>query len=201
MILAVGVSRWLIYLFWELLLEIMSFIPQHPFKDINYFVGFLSLPSYIDFVVIGSGFIFLLIGSIIFLLGVYALARGVVENQPVVTGGFYRYIRHPQNLGLIMLAFGFMLLMPLNPSWPQNPSLKNSLRIGDIYSWLLFALFWLVEAKWEEERLVSHLGSPYQEYMNNVPFIIPAGTKIETILSRFFNPSWKLRYRMLLWIS
>ncbi len=197
MILAAGVLRHNIYFIWEVMLYLLSMFPNHPFQEIHVFTGLLKIPTYLGSTLVVLGYILMIIGIISFLLGIIELTKGVVKKHEFVYSGIYKYVRHPQNLGLILIGLGLMLTIPQLQGWPKD----YTLRIGDIYSWTLFSFIWLIEAKWEENRLICKLGFKYSEYQEKTLFFIPYGTKIEKFLAILFDPHWRFRSRFFLWIA
>ena len=132
----------------------------------------------------------------IFLVGVLELAKSKKRQQAFTRSSIYRIIRHPQILGMILIGLGLMFFILQTWQW-EIPMV----RIGDVYSWFLFSLIWIIEAKWEEERLVTKLGEEYLAYQNEVPFLIPFGKKIEILLLSRLNPNWRLGKRILMWFG
>lgn len=202
MIMMAGVLFALVYFVWNFLLILVSipvlvFFPDDAYLlSIHFFEGFIEIPELLvpislvlSFVLTGGGLCFLV-------LGVLELAKDKNRPQEFTQSSVYRIIRHPQNLGLIVLGFSLMIF--IFRTWQWEPSM---IRIGDIYSWLLFSLVWLIEAIWEEERLVAKLGPQYLTYQNKVPFLIPFGKKIEVTLLSWLNPNWSLRKRILMWFG
>jgi protein-S-isoprenylcysteine O-methyltransferase Ste14 len=100
---------------------------------------------------------------------IHAFARFVVEGlgtpapvappEHLVVGGFYRYVRNPMYVGLLIAIVGQALLFG---SW-----------------WLLVyaAVGWIVTASfvhwYEEPTLAKQYGDQYEEYRRNVPGWIP----------------------------
>lgn len=54
----------------------------------------------------GLGWLLLLIGIIIFLVGAVPLYWSKLRRRGAVIGGLYRFVRHPQYLGLAVMGFG-----------------------------------------------------------------------------------------------
>ena len=203
MMLMAGVLLGLVYFVWNFLLilvliPLLVFFPDDAtlLLSIHFFEGFIEIPELLvpmffvlPVVLTGGGLCF-------FVLGVLELAKDKNRQQEFSQSSVYRIVRHPQNLGLIVLGFSLMIF--IFQAWQWKPSM---IRIGDIYSWLLFSLVWLIEAKWEEERLVAKLGTQYLSYQNEVPFLIPFGKKIEVTLLSWLNPTWSLKKRILMWIG
>ncbi|MGH7771236.1 MAG: methyltransferase family protein [Candidatus Binatia bacterium] len=80
----------------------------------------------------------------------------------LVTGGIYRYVRHPQYLGLILIVLGF------NIQWPTLPTLLMSPVLIIMYVRL---------ARREDEELARLFGQAFLDYAARVPTFIPWGSK------------------------
>jgi protein-S-isoprenylcysteine O-methyltransferase Ste14 len=195
MILAAGAVQSIVYAFWNMLYLLLSLIPSSPIGSIYFFVGFLDIPTDLVPIIVMLGCFFVLVGSPIFIIGVVELGRGLINKQELVDQGIYNIIRHPQNFGIILISLGIMLLVPL--TWGQ----PYTIRIGDFYSWLLFSLIWLIEAKWEENRKIKELNEEYIKYKEKIPFILPFGKILEDKISHWINPDWSLSRRIILWAS
>ncbi|MHA1225689.1 MAG: methyltransferase family protein [Candidatus Hodarchaeales archaeon] len=200
MIMMAGVLSGLVYFVWNfllipLLIPLSVFSPDVP-MSVHFLEGFIEIPELLipiyqvlPYVLTGGGIFF-------FLYGVLELARAKKRQQEFTRSGVYRIIRHPQNLGLIVIGLGLTFFIYQTWQWETFV-----VRLGDIYSWLLFSFIWLIEAKWEEERLIAKLGTQYLNYQNKVPFLIPFGKKVEDPLLGYLNPNWSLRKRILLWLG
>lgn len=76
----------------------------------------------------------------------------------LVKTGIYKYIRHPQYTGLLLLSFGMMV------EWATLPLLI-------IYPVMIFMYVRL--AKKEEQDMVKEFGSDYGNYMKQTKMFIP----------------------------
>ena len=76
----------------------------------------------------------------------------------LVTGGFYRYIRHPQYLGLIIITAGLLI------QWPT---------LITLIMWPILTLMYYRLAKKEEKELEEKFGITYLEYKQKVPMFLP----------------------------
>jgi len=73
----------------------------------------------------------------------------------------YRFIRHPQHLGIVVTSLGFMMLN------------GYGIRVGDIYAWSLVVFIYILLADSEEEALEKEFGDSYLNYKRRVPFMVP----------------------------
>lgn len=93
---------------------------------------------------------FLLMGA-----GWYKIHR---SQGRLVTDGVYRYMRHPQYTGLMMLIGGMLV------QWPTLPTLAMA-------PILVFAYYRLAEK--EENELFEKYGEEYREYRRVTPAFLP----------------------------
>lgn len=99
-------------------------------------------------VIIVSGLIIIAIGW-----------RGIHSGSgQLVTGGIYRFIRHPQYSGFILMIIGFLV------QWPTIITLLMAPSLMFMYTWL---------AKKEEKEMIKLFGDEYINYMKKVPRFFP----------------------------
>jgi protein-S-isoprenylcysteine O-methyltransferase Ste14 len=86
---------------------------------------------------------------------------GMEKTTRLVTGGLYRYIRHPLYSSLLFLTWGVFFK---SPSWP------------DAALALLCSAFLYITARIEEGENCAYFGEAYTEYIQHskmfVPFIV-----------------------------
>jgi protein-S-isoprenylcysteine O-methyltransferase Ste14 len=93
------------------------------------------------------------------------------KNRGLVTSGPYRFIRHPQYLGMI-------LVMLASTSWSVW-ILTNTFGMGfltptqTIGVWVFALLAYIVLAYLEEQTLSRQFGVVYTSYQRQTPFLIP----------------------------
>jgi len=76
----------------------------------------------------------------------------------LVTHGIYRYLRHPQYLGLILIVLAF------NIQWPTLPTLLMAPALIIMYVRL---------ARWEDEEMATFFGEAFLDYSARTPAFIP----------------------------
>jgi protein-S-isoprenylcysteine O-methyltransferase Ste14 len=79
-----------------------------------------------------------------------------------VTGGIYRYLRHPQYLGLILIILAF------NIQWPTVLTLLMAPVLIGMYVRL---------ARREDDELVKAFGPAFCEYAATTPAFIPGWSR------------------------
>jgi protein-S-isoprenylcysteine O-methyltransferase Ste14 len=104
------------------------------------------------------GWLLLLSGILLFLLGAVPLYWAKLRRRGAVTGGIYRYIRHPQYVGLAMMGFGTLLI------WPRFLVLVSFITMLFLYGLL---------ARWEEEQCLARYGASYRAYQSRTGMFLP----------------------------
>ena len=116
-------------------------------------VGYLGLYLNVAFAVLGL---------LLIVFGCHAIYHGywkkVKGTGSVVQQGIYKYIRHPQYTGLILIALGTLL------GWATLTTLLMFPIIVYMYVRL---------AKKEEKEMIIEFGEEYRSYMNHTKRFIP----------------------------
>ena len=105
------------------------------------------------------------IGFLLFLYGLVFIVKARKNHIDLIQKGPYKYIRHPQNLGILIMMFPFALYTP----WIHD----IGIRIGDILSWTLFCLVMIFCSDFEEIRMKKGLSEEYENYRLRTGFFIP----------------------------
>jgi len=104
-------------------------------------------------------------GIFLFLLGLCHLTKGKKQKTSIVTTGIYHYFRHPQNLGIGLIALPLALYIPgFN---------DLGVRIGEIFSWLLFTFILTIYSNLEEQILIEKFPEEYSTYQHLTGFFLP----------------------------
>ncbi len=136
---------------------------------------------------------FLIIKMIIFLAGLFLFTVSIAQliywlkkEKNLVQKGIYKYIRHPQHLAIIIMAFPFFI-------W-------YTVRIGDIITWVQFVFLMILYSDFGDLRLNKKYPDEFQNYYSKTGFFFPKIISIMSIepLSIFKNK--KLRYILLVLI-
>ena len=72
--------------------------------------------------------------------------------------GIHRFVRHPLYSGTILFVIGLFFLFP---------TLNNLIAV------VLLILYVLIGIAFEEKKLLNEFGKNYEEYISNVPMLIP----------------------------
>jgi protein-S-isoprenylcysteine O-methyltransferase Ste14 len=89
-------------------------------------------------------------GGVLIILG----WKQIYNTESLVTGGIYRYSRHPQYLGMSMVIIAWMF------AWPTIPT--------TIMGAILVVVYYRL-GKTEERELEKEFGKPYAEYRDRTP--------------------------------
>ena len=104
----------------------------------------------------------MLVSTVLFWGGIVVIARGwrLIHRAQgeLVTAGIYRYVRHPQYLGL------FMIIIALLIQWPTIISVL----MAPILFWSYVRL-----ARREEREMEAQFGETYRAYKTQVPAFMP----------------------------
>lgn len=104
------------------------------------------------------GFILAGLGLVVFLVGVIQIYGSKILRLGAVTGGLYRWVRHPQYLALSILGLGVTLI------WPRFLVLLSFVSMLFVYCTL---------AAWEEKLCLERYGESYREYRGRTGRILP----------------------------
>lgn len=97
-------------------------------------------------------------GGLIFVAGAVPLYWAKLRRRGAVTGGLYRFVRHPQYLGLAAMGFGTLLL------WPRFLVLIALVTMLFLYGLL---------ARWEEAQCLARFGDSYRAYQARTGMFLP----------------------------
>lgn len=125
------------------------------------------------------GSLLLLGGMGLFLLCALQVYTAKFRRRGTVLGGLYRFIRHPQYLGLAAAGAGLAIL------WP---------RFLVVVLWCFMVLVYFFLARDEEKRMLRIHNGTYRPYMENTGMFLPRS------LENFLLPTATVG-RLLLWLA
>lgn len=103
------------------------------------------------------------VSSIVIFFGLFLMSKGWSRihsaKGELVTDGIYRYMRHPQYLGLIIITIGMLI------QWPTFITLAM---------WPLLITMYYKLAKREEVEATLAFGEIYEDYKQRTPMFIPS---------------------------
>jgi protein-S-isoprenylcysteine O-methyltransferase Ste14 len=103
------------------------------------------------------GLAFVLLGLALIFSGWYRIYKAQKKDE-LVTGGLYRYMRHPQYTGIFLALFGQLI------HWPTAPTLV----LFPVIVWVYYRL-----SRREEKAMLAKFGEEYRAYMRRVPMFFP----------------------------
>lgn len=114
-------------------------------------------------------------GTYITLIGLTFSILSIIyqlRNRKYLTvNGPYKYIRHPQYVGFILMTFGLTLItIQTDPVHVFN-QINGHMLI--LFIWIAQVIAYIVLAKIEEFALKAKYGDIYLNYVDRVPFMFP----------------------------
>lgn len=129
---------------------------------------------------------FLLLGATIFLLsfGQMALWK-VLRKKGICKTGMYRWVRHPQHLGILIMFLPLVLYVGYIP-FIKVVTHDIGILLGDIITYIQFGFFLVILSDLEEIRLFHKDPDAFLEYMRTTGFFFPRiRQKLTTTLPRW----------------
>jgi len=105
-------------------------------------------------------FLVMVVSSIMILAGLALIILGwkkIHKAQGLVTDGIYRYSRHPQYLGILLITSGFII------QWPT---------ILTVIMWPVLVIMYIRLAKKEEKEMEEKFGEEFQKYKNETAMLL-----------------------------
>lgn len=113
------------------------------------------------------GEVLVLVGGALVIAGWYEVFYGPPDT--LLTDGLYRYVRHPQYLGILLVTFGLLI------HW-------ITIILSILFPILVYLYYHL--AKKEEAFLKEKFGDQFIRYQNSVPMFIPRFKRDRHLLKR-----------------
>lgn len=173
----------LAYISWT----IISFIGPESFYNSWFVIASDDLIP-VSIIIILESCVFIL-GLYIFLSGLIQLAKARRNSLSVVQKGTYKYVRHPQNLGILIM------MLPLTLYLPGFNDI--GIRIADLLSWILFCLIIILICDYEERVMMKRFPSEYASYKSKTGFLIPKIRKQKLMSLKSIRYRYVLRYFIL----
>ncbi|MBA7517614.1 hypothetical protein ES705_09668 [subsurface metagenome] len=127
--------------------------------------------------------IIFLVGLVLFAVSIAQLVYWLKKEKKIVRQGIYKYIRHPQNLAIIIMIFPFFIFY--------------GVRIGDIVTWVQFIFLMIIYSDFEDLRLNKKYPYEFQNYYKNSGFVLPKFVSLKFLDSLSIFNNKKLRYIIL----
>ena len=117
--------------------------------------GIMSMEAAWAFVMVAS--------SAVIFFGLFLMSKGWsmihASSGELVTDGVYRYVRHPQYLGLIVMTIGLLI------QWPT---------IITLAMWPVLVIMYYRLAIREEKEALGTFGERYENYRRHTPMFFPS---------------------------
>lgn len=101
----------------------------------------------------------LIVGGLILIASAWEVLYNAQKRSVLATTGAYRYIRHPQYTGFIIIIIGFLL------QWPTLITLLMA---------PILIIRYILLAKQEEKEIILHFGKEYEDYKKSTPAFFPS---------------------------
>jgi protein-S-isoprenylcysteine O-methyltransferase Ste14 len=136
-----------------------------------FFLPHMVLPSSFFLIAVRvTGSILLVAGLLLFLICALQIYSAKFRQKGAVTGGLYRFIRHPQYLALAVAGIGLAIL------WP---------RFLGMVLWCFMVFLYYLLAKDEERRVLKDHEDTYRPFMERTGMFLPRA------IERFLFPASK----------
>ncbi|TXT60773.1 MAG: conserved membrane protein of unknown function [Promethearchaeota archaeon] len=159
------------------IINVLLFLFQYIPVSLLYF-GLMSLPFIVYiFYIFQFPWIWQDLLNPIFIFGLslffYSLIYKLKYREKLITTGPYKYVRHPQYLGIIIATLGLtwvnMFASPITIWVPQWFATHSTIFLF----WTLMVVIYIFLASIEEVILTKSYGKEFLEYKNSVPAFIP----------------------------
>ena len=125
-------------------------------------------------------------GLLLFGFSLYHLIKARRHHIRITKTGPYKFIRHPQNLGIIITLFPFTLYIP---------GFRDiGIRSGEVISWMIFSLLIIIISILEEQGLKKIYSEEFNDYRANTGFFIPKLIHHKSDHKKQTKFSYTLRY-------
>jgi len=140
-----------------------------------------------------------IIGFFMLLVGLIHLVKARKANINVVQTGPYKFIRHPQNLGILIMSLPFILYIPkFIYKFLDLPFYDIGIRIADLLSWILFFMLMILICDSEERKMIKRFPIEYDNYRSKTGFFLPRIRKQKFKLIKNKKIRYVIRYFLLI---
>ncbi len=141
---------------------------------IGYFIFLFSFPTMIWndflFLITSPELIIALVGLVIFIYSLIFIIKN--RKQGLVISGPYKYLRHPQYFGIIIMTLALTILcLRTSPITPIDGGISSYIFLVTI--WVVEVLLYIGLAKIEDLSLKKRFKEDYISYSLRVPFMVP----------------------------
>ena len=134
----------------------------------------------------------IIIGGVLFLWGFIHIVIIKAKKKGLATTGIYKYLRHPQHLGLILISFAFALYVP--------ETLDQGIYVCELLSWGLSTLVLFLWSDLEERHLAKKFGDEFDEYRRKTGSFFPRIIRRHKEKKSFYEINYWKRYVITLFV-
>src|SRR5262245_47228346 len=128
------------------------------------------------------GGLLIVLGALLFATGFVQVYGAKLRGERLVTGGLYRFARHPQYLGLAILGLGAFLI------WP---------RVLVLVAYVTMLFLYGLLARREETRCLERFGEAYRSYQRRTGMFLPR--PLPRVLPATLPREWRVPATLALW--
>jgi len=168
-----GLGIWIGFMSIPLLLYLLILIGTFPYSVANVIFTFFAISGYFIF-----ERVLIIVGLSIFLYSTYFLRKE--QRDGLVTTGPYKYVRHPQYLGILLFTIGLTSWSFVVAAITFGVTLWQAILgfyFNPIKIWYIEFVLYILVALIEEMHLAKKFGEAYKKYRGETPFLIP-GVKL-----------------------
>lgn len=129
-------------------------------------------------------------GLTLFLIGLIYSFRAKRVNKKIINCGVYKFIRHPQNVGIILTSLPCVFILPGNEDL--------GIQIGGIPLRILFIVCMIIYSDLQELNIQQKFPEEFKTYKENVGFFIPKIRRGEIGKISAKKKNYFLRYYVLI---
>ncbi len=180
---------------------IAALIRSHPADaswELNYLISMLFAPR------ATLHWVFFVAGLTIFIVAfVHYVLHLLFRRSSLLRTGLYAVVRHPQYLGISLATFGLsiMSILFVSRTFPRIGIHAIVIDTQNVYAvfgtWLLQVVGYFLLATYEEKHLLREFGDEYEQYKQDVPFILPF-SRLTRIPEPFFSAIVVITFTLLL---
>jgi len=116
------------------------------------------------------GPVLVVLGFVLFCIGAGQIYTAKIRKSGLVTGGLYRFVRHPQYIALTFFGLGILL------TWGRA--------ITFIAFFVMMFLYYHL-ARSEERNCVRLFGEAYERYRKRTSFVVPGDKHLRPLAAKF----------------
>lgn len=128
-------------------------------------------------------------GCALFFVALIQLTQAKQRGENIAQVGIYRHIRHPQHLGIIVMAFPWVLYIP----WIND----FGIRVGDLVTWVFFTVLLVIYSDIEDYRLRKRFREEFSIYQAKTGFILPKIVQFNKFRLKRLRENRLLKYSFL----